>query len=42
LLAAYGLEQPATLQEERTVWLRLAAFLRRGEPFYFDSLRDQQ
>jgi hypothetical protein len=42
LLAAYGLERPATLQEERTIWLRLAAFLRRGEPFYFDSLSRSQ
>jgi hypothetical protein len=30
--------RPATLDEEYWVWNRLAAFLRRGEPFYFDML----
>jgi hypothetical protein len=30
--------RPGTLDEEYWVWTRLSAFLRRGEPFYFDML----
>ncbi len=43
LLDAFGLARPDTLDDEYWVWMRLNAFLRRGEPFYFDMLarRDQ-
>ena len=32
------LARPQSLDEEYWVWQRLAAFIRRGEPFYFDML----
>jgi hypothetical protein len=38
LLDAFGLARPEDLDEEYWIWTRLAAFLRRGEPFYFDML----
>jgi hypothetical protein len=38
LLDAFGLARPADLDEEYWVWMRLNAFLRRGDPFYFDML----
>lgn len=38
VLDAFDLERPADLEDEYWVWTRLAAFLRRGESFYFDQL----
>lgn len=38
LLDLFGLARPADLDDEYWVWTRLSAFLRRGEPFYFDLL----
>jgi hypothetical protein len=38
VLDMLDVKRPATLDEEYWVWNRLAAFLRRGEPFYFDML----
>jgi len=38
ILKAFGLSRPADLDDEYWVWTRLAAFIRRGEPFYFDML----
>ncbi len=38
VLDAFDLERPTDLEDEYWVWMRLAAFLRRGEPFYFDQL----
>jgi len=35
VLAKFNLKRPDTLEEEKIVWYRLAAFLRRGESFYF-------
>ena len=35
LLQEYGLELPDNIEDEYRLWLRLAAFIRRGEPFYF-------
>jgi hypothetical protein len=37
VLKKFGLKQPEKLDDERVLWLRLAAFLRRGESFYFPS-----
>ncbi|NDJ36364.1 MAG: hypothetical protein GYB64_17045, partial [Chloroflexi bacterium] len=36
LLERFGLEKPDDLDDEYWVWQRLAAFIRRGEPFYFE------
>ena len=38
LLDAFGVARPADLDDEYWLWMRLSAFLRRGEPFYFDLL----
>lgn len=38
VLKAFGLARPADLDDEYWAWSRLAAFIRRGEPFYFDML----
>lgn len=38
LLDQFGLARPADLDDEYWLWVRLEAFLRRGEPFYFDML----
>ncbi len=38
VLDAFGVARPADLDAEYWVWNRLAAFIRRGEPFYFDML----
>jgi hypothetical protein len=35
LLEQFGLPQPTNLYEEYKTWLRLGAFLRRGEPLYW-------
>jgi hypothetical protein len=37
VLEAFGLETPEDLLGEQMVWIRLAAFVRRGEPFYFPA-----
>lgn len=37
LLRQFGRERPATLREERDVWRMLAAFIRRGEDFYYPA-----
>lgn len=38
VLDAFDLARPEDLDEEYWIWTRLSAFLRRGEPFYFDLL----
>lgn len=38
LLDQFGLARPDDLDDEYWLWVRLEAFLRRGEPFYFDML----
>lgn len=38
VLKAFGLSRPTDMDDEYWVWSRLAAFIRRGEPFYFDML----
>jgi hypothetical protein len=38
VLDAFGLARPQSLDEEYWTWVRLAAFIRRGEPFYYDLL----
>ena len=38
ILKAFGLPRPVDLDDEYWVWTRLAAFIRRGESFYFDML----
>lgn len=38
LLDQFGVARPDDLDDEYWVWMRLSAFLRRGEPFYFDML----
>ena len=35
LLRQFGIPSPKSLADERQVWLRLGAFLQRGEPFYY-------
>ncbi len=35
VLAAYNLQTPVDLNAEYALWVKLAAFVRRGEPFYF-------
>lgn len=35
ILADFKIEQPPDIHEERRIWLRLATFITRGEPFYF-------
>lgn len=35
VLAKFGLKRPDTLEDEKVVWYKLGAFLRRGESFYF-------
>ncbi len=44
LLDAFDIPRPAELDEEYWVWMRLNAFLRRGEPFYYEmlDLKDDQ
>ncbi len=37
VLEQFHLTPPAALDAERVLWLKLAAFLRRGEPFYFPA-----
>jgi len=35
VLQAFNLRMPDNLSEEQTVWVKLAAFIRRGDAFYF-------
>lgn len=37
VLRRFNLQMPDDLEQERLVWLKLAAFLRRGESFYFPT-----
>ena len=37
VLRRFNLQVPNDIEEERLVWLKLAAFLRRGESFYFPN-----
>jgi hypothetical protein len=37
VLRRFNLKMPDDIDEERQMWLRLAAFIRRGEPFYYPS-----
>jgi hypothetical protein len=41
VLQAFNLRVPDNLSEEQTVWVKLAAFIRRGDAFYFpEEYRD--
>lgn len=41
VLEAFNLKMPENLSEEQTVWIKLAAFIRRGDAFYFpEEYRD--
>lgn len=43
VLQAFNLKMPDNLSEEQTVWLKLAAFIRRGDAFYFpEEYREAQ
>jgi len=42
ILDAFGLARPANLDAEYWLWSRLSAFVRRGEPFYFDMLERKE
>jgi hypothetical protein len=37
ILKRFNLKMPNDIEEERVVWLKLAAFIRRGESFYYPS-----
>ncbi len=37
ILLRFNLKLPNDLEQERVVWLKLAAFIRRGESFYYPS-----
>ena len=37
VLRRFNLKLPDSIEEERVVWLKLAAFIRRGESFYYPS-----
>jgi len=37
ILLRFNLKVPDDLEQERVVWLKLAAFIRRGESFYYPS-----
>lgn len=37
VLKRFNLKMPNDLEEERVLWLKLAAFIRRGESFYFPT-----
>jgi hypothetical protein len=37
VLQRFNLKMPNDLEEERVLWLKLAAFIRRGESFYFPT-----
>jgi hypothetical protein len=35
ILQAFNLKMPDKLSEEQVLWVKLAAFIRRGDAFYF-------
>lgn len=37
VLSRFNLRMPDDIEQERVVWLKLAAFIRRGETFYYPS-----
>jgi len=37
VLRRFNLKMPSDIDDERVVWLKLAAFIRRGESFYYPS-----
>jgi len=37
ILTSFGLKLPDTISEEQIIWVRLAAFIRRGDEFYFPT-----
>ncbi|MGB0386980.1 MAG: hypothetical protein ACPGWR_19365 [Ardenticatenaceae bacterium] len=37
ILTSFGLKIPDTISEEQIIWVRLAAFVRRGDEFYFPT-----
>jgi len=37
VLRRFNLKMPSNIEEERVVWLKLSAFIRRGESFYYPS-----
>jgi hypothetical protein len=37
ILLRFNLKLPEDVEQERVVWLKLAAFIRRGESFYYPS-----
>ncbi len=37
VLRRFSLRMPNDIEEERVLWLKLAAFIRRGESFYFPN-----
>src|ERR1051325_544762 len=37
VLHRFNLKMPNDLEEERVLWLKLGAFIRRGESFYFPT-----
>ncbi len=37
VLRRFDLKMPKDIEEERVIWLKLAAFIRRGESFYYPS-----
>jgi hypothetical protein len=37
VLRRFNLKLPDNIEEERVLWLKLAAFIRRGESFYYPS-----
>jgi hypothetical protein len=37
VLRRFNLKMPSDIEEERVVWLKLSAFIRRGESFYYPS-----
>jgi hypothetical protein len=37
VLARFNLKMPTDLEDERVLWLKLGAFIRRGESFYYPS-----
>jgi hypothetical protein len=37
VLRRFNLKMPKDIEEERVVWLKLSAFIRRGESFYYPS-----
>lgn len=37
VLRRFNLKMPGDIEEERVVWLKLSAFIRRGESFYYPS-----